>query len=99
MTFAVRAPTRKQSTQVDTRNWYPIIMSIFRISRPDDDQVVDVDSLDAAEGTIAFGKPGRRHVDEIGSEPLPSVHTSRRWGIGIKRDDGTVVIEPDPAIP
>jgi hypothetical protein len=26
-----------------------------------------------------------------------SVHkTSRRWGIGIKRDDGTVAIEPDP---
>ena len=27
---------------------------------------------------------------------MPSGHTSGRWGIGIKRADGTVAIEPDP---
>jgi hypothetical protein len=71
-------------------------MSIYRISRPDDDQVVDVDSLDGVERTIASGNPGCLHVDEISHDPLPSGHTSRRWGIGIKRHDGTVAIEPDP---
>ncbi len=96
MTFAVRVPIRKQRRQIETRNWYPIIMSSFRISRPDDDQVIDVDSLDEVEGTIGRGKRGRYHVDEIGLDPLPSGHTSRRWGAGVKRDDGTVAIDPDP---
>jgi hypothetical protein len=71
-------------------------MSIFRISRPDDDQVVDVDSLGGVEKIIGPGAPGRHHVDEISADPLPSGHTSRRWGVGIKRADGRVVIEPDP---
>ena len=71
-------------------------MSIFRISRPDDDQVIDVDSLDGVDKSIRRGKPGRYHIDEISHDPLPSGHTSRRWGIGIKLHDGTVAIEPDP---
>jgi hypothetical protein len=71
-------------------------MSIFSISRPDDAQVVDVDSLGGVEKIIGSGKPGRYHVDEISTDPLPSGHTSQRWGDGIKRADGTVVIEPDP---
>jgi hypothetical protein len=29
-------------------------------------------------------------------KPFPSGHTSRRWGVGIKRADGSVAIEPDP---
>jgi hypothetical protein len=70
-------------------------MSIFRISRPDDDPVVDADSLGGVEKIIWSGKPGRYHVDEIGADALASGHTSRRWGVGIKRDDGTVTIEPD----
>ena len=81
---------------VDRRIWYLVTMSIFRIGRPDDDQVVDVDSLDGIERTIGSGKPGRYHVDELSHEPMPSGHTSRRWATGIKRDDGTIVIEPDP---
>ena len=39
---------------------------------------------------------GLYHVDEISADPLPSGHTSRRWGVGIKRLDGSVAIEPDP---
>jgi hypothetical protein len=31
------------------------------------------------------------------AEPLPSGHTSRWWGVGIKRPDGSVAIEPDPS--
>jgi hypothetical protein len=38
----------------------------------------------------------QNHVDEIEREPLPSGHTSRRWGVGLKMPDGSVVIERDP---
>ena len=40
--------------------------------------------------------PGRYHVDQIEADPLPSGHTWRRWGIAIKRPDGSVDLEPDP---
>jgi hypothetical protein len=46
--------------------------------------------------TVRAAKAGRYHVDEISADPLPSGHTSRRRGVGIKRDDGTIAIEPDP---
>jgi len=46
---------------------------------------------------IRDGDPGRYHVDEISSDPLPSGNMSRRWGVGIKRNDGTVSIQPDPS--
>jgi len=70
--------------------------SLYRISRSDDDLVVDADSIDAVQGIIGAGTPGRYHVDQISRDQLPSGHTSRRWGVGIKRADGTVVVEPDP---
>jgi hypothetical protein len=70
--------------------------SIYRISRPGSDQVTDVGSVEAVEGAIRAGKSGRYHIDEIGSDSLPSGHTSRRWGVGIKRHDGSVSLDPDP---
>ena len=30
------------------------------------------------------------------ADPLPSGHTSRHWGVGIRRPDASVAIEPDP---
>jgi hypothetical protein len=70
--------------------------SMYRISRPGRDPVVDVGSVEAIEGAVRAGGPGCYHVDEISSEPLPSGHTSRQWGVGIKRPDGAVTIDPDP---
>jgi hypothetical protein len=69
---------------------------MFRISRDGQEPVVDVDTLDQLEPAIRSSEPGRYHVDEISAGLLPSGHTSRRWGVGIKRIDGSVVIEPDP---
>jgi len=71
--------------------------SIFRISQRDRGLIADVDSVEAVEGVIRDGDPGRYHVDEISSDPLPSGNMSRRWGVGIKRNDGTVSIQPDPS--
>jgi hypothetical protein len=54
--------------------------SIYRISRPGRESIIDVDSVAAVEGAIRDSEPGRFHVDGISVEPLPSGHTSRRWG-------------------
>jgi hypothetical protein len=35
-------------------------------------------------------------VDEIGTKPLPSGHTARRWGVMLKLEGGTILEEPDP---
>jgi hypothetical protein len=75
------------------------VPSIYRISQPGREPITDIDSADSVEavaGAIRGGEPGRFHVDEIASDPLLSGHTSRRWGIAIKRPDGALTIEPDP---
>ena len=69
---------------------------MYRISRNGHEPIVDVDQVEAIEPVVRSSKPGRYDVDEISADPLPSGHTSWRWGIGIKRNDETVVIEPDP---
>lgn len=68
---------------------------MFRISQ-DLDQLVDVDTVDHLEPAVKSLGPGRYRVDEIAADPLPSGHTSRRWGIVIKRSDCTVEVEPGP---
>ena len=71
--------------------------SVYRIiSQNGQEPVIDVDNVEAIEPAIRESKPGRYHVDEISADPLPSGHTSRRWGIVIKWRDGAVFLEPDP---
>jgi hypothetical protein len=60
------------------------------------DHVVDVAQADEIEPAIRAAEPGRYYADQIERDPLPSGHTSRRWGVAIKRQDGSVVLEPDP---
>jgi hypothetical protein len=69
---------------------------MFRISKGADDRVVDVDTLDEIETVIGRAEPGRYHIDEITRDPLPAGHTSRCWGICIKRADGSLVLECEP---
>ncbi len=66
---------------------------MFRVSRGETG--FDADSLDQAREYLGRQKLCRYHVDEISADPLPSGHTSRRWGVGIKRTDGRVTIKPD----
>jgi hypothetical protein len=68
---------------------------MFRISKGLD-QTVDVDLAEQIEPAIRASKPGRFYIDQIERDPLPSGHTLRRWGVRIKRDDGTIAIKPDP---
>jgi len=52
---------------------------MYRISGNGQEPIVDVDLVEAIEPVMRSNKPGRYHVGEISSEPLPSGHTSRRW--------------------
>jgi hypothetical protein len=70
--------------------------SIYRISRPDQEPITDVGSVEAVEGAIRADEPGCYHVDQISAVPLPSGHTCRRWGTATKRPDRAVTLDPDP---
>jgi hypothetical protein len=58
--------------------------------------VVDGDTIGYLKGILGDLPPGRYHVDEISTTPLPSGHTARRWGLLLKLADGTIIEEPDP---
>jgi hypothetical protein len=69
---------------------------MFRLCCNGQEPIVDVDTLEEIELDIRCAEPRRDHIDEITRDPLPSGHTSRRWGVGSKWADGTVVIERNP---
>jgi hypothetical protein len=69
---------------------------ILRLNDPNGEPIGSADSQEGIKRAIEGLGPSRYHVDEICSDPLPSGHTSRRWGIGFKDKNGTIAIEPDP---
>jgi hypothetical protein len=69
---------------------------MYRVSRNGHKPIIDIDHVEAIEPAIRSSKSGRYHVDQIERDPLPSGRTARRWGVGIKRPDGSVELEPDP---
>jgi hypothetical protein len=83
-------------TSFRTDRAFVIEASMFRISRFGSDDIIDVAQVDEIEPVIRSIAPGAYHVNEISADPLPSGRTSRRWGIVIKRQNGSMVIEPDP---
>jgi hypothetical protein len=58
--------------------------------------IANADDVAQIEPEIRALPAGPWHFDESPAEPLPSGHTARRWGVGIKRADGSAVVEPDP---
>jgi hypothetical protein len=61
---------------------------MYRASHNGQEPVLDADTLDELEPAVRSSKPGKYHVDQIEREPLPSGHTTRRWGVAIKHPDG-----------
>jgi hypothetical protein len=55
----------------------------------------DVSSVDQIEPVIRASPPGRCQIDEISADPLPLGDASKLRVVGIKRDDGSVAIEPE----
>ena len=49
--------------------------------------IIDVDQVGAIEPAIRPSELGRYHGDEMSADPSPSGHTSRHWGVRIKRED------------
>jgi hypothetical protein len=70
-------------------------MIFYRASHPDQDYIADVEYIDTVEAAVRSAEPGGCPVDEISAEPLPSGHTSWRWGMVRVRRDGTVSLDPD----
>ncbi len=66
---------------------------IYRISPRGREPVVDLDTFEEVEPAIRGAAPGCYHVDEICAVPVPPGHTWRRWGIGFKGRDGSVVLD------
>jgi hypothetical protein len=79
-----------------SRGIFLLVNSMFRISRDGSVHIIDVDQVEGLEAEIRASKPGKYHVDEIIANRLPSGHTSRRWGVAIKFQNGSVELEPDP---
>ncbi len=69
---------------------------IFRLNPPDSEDITEIGIVEAIGPAIRSEEPGRYHVNEISSDPLPIGHTSRRWGTATKHPDGTFAVEPDP---
>jgi hypothetical protein len=70
--------------------------TILRVNDADGHSIGTADSLEGVYRVVEGAAPGRYHVDEISSEPLPCGRTSRRWGVGVKHQDGTVTLDPRP---
>jgi hypothetical protein len=68
----------------------------YRLVDVEGELLADADSIGYLKGFVADLGPGRYGVDEISDEPGPSGHTSRRWGVILKLEDGTIISEPDP---
>jgi hypothetical protein len=53
-------------------------------------------AVEQIESEIRALPASRWHIDELPAKPFPSSHTARRSGVGIKRADGSIVVERDP---
>jgi hypothetical protein len=69
---------------------------MFRLSQNADGAIVDVTTFQQLLVALLDGKRGRFRIDEITCDSAPFGRTSRRWGVGIKRADGSIAIERDP---
>jgi hypothetical protein len=70
--------------------------STYRLIDPKGELRSDAGSIERLKTILSHLAHGRYTVDEIATQPLPSGHTARRWGVMLKLDDGTIIEEPDP---
>jgi len=52
---------------------------------PDGEPISTTESMEGVREILDPFPPARYQTDEISADPLPSGHTSRRWGVGITR--------------
>jgi hypothetical protein len=73
-------------------------ISVLRIITGDD-IVASATGPEEAAAILKGAWPGRYVIEEssMARELLPSGYTCRRWGIAIRKVDGSVTLEPEPA--
>ena len=69
---------------------------MFRISRPGQCDVVDVDTMDQLASTVQSLAPGRYRVYEIVTHQFDPLRVARYWGALVKHTDASVTIKPHP---
>jgi hypothetical protein len=64
-----------------------------------DDIVASASGPEEVAATLKGALPGRYVIEEssMAGELLPSGYSCQRWGVAIRRADGTVTLEPEPA--
>ena len=67
----------------------------YRVVDSKGELLADADTIGYLTGLVGDLNPGRYTIDEIRGEPGPSGHTSQRWGVLFKIEDGTIISEPD----
>ena len=66
---------------------------VYRMSPKGLARVTDVATFDEVKPTIRRAAPGHYIVDEITADAMASEHTARHCGMGVKRRDGSVVLD------
>ena len=69
---------------------------ILRVNNSNGQPIGTADSQEGIKRVIDGLGPGRYHLDETSSDPLPSGYTSRRWGIEFNYGDQSVATGRDP---
>jgi hypothetical protein len=67
---------------------------LYRVVRPNGSATY-VGCVEAIEKVVVDGAPGHYPIDEVDLDLRAARHISRYWGVGVKRADGSVVIESD----
>jgi hypothetical protein len=67
------------------------LLSTYRLVDPKGELLSDADTIGYLKGILSRLDLGRYTVDEIATDPLPSGHTARRWGVILKLDDGSSI--------
>jgi hypothetical protein len=68
----------------------------YRLVDSDGELLASGDTIGYLKGFVGDLEAGRYAVDEIRDEPAPSGHTSRRCGVILELEYGSIVTEPDP---
>ncbi len=66
---------------------------LYRVMRPDGSAPC-VGSVEAIEKVVVKGAPGCYPIEEVDLDLKAARYASRLWGVGVKRADGSVGLDP-----
>jgi hypothetical protein len=64
-----------------------------------DDIIANVGTIEEVVAALQMAEPGRYLIEESSTagQFLPSGYSCQRWGVAIRRANGVVILEPEPA--